>query len=227
VIARTVEVGARGRLANAIAWSVAAYGTRNANDILFAASGPQIGSGYFTNAGATQRVGVEGSITGSWEGFEFHANYGFVNATFRSRLEIQSPNNPAADDNGNIFVIPGDRLPGIPQQTAKFSVDYHLTPAWIVGSEVIFESSKYLRGDEANLQRPLAGYTTLDVRTSYDITRRIEFYAEAENVLDRHYATFGLYGDPTGGGAFPQFSDPRFYTPAAPFGIWAGIKVRL
>jgi iron complex outermembrane receptor protein len=227
VIARTVEVGARGRLANAIAWSVAAYGTRNANDILFAASGPQIGSGYFTNAGATQRVGVEASITGSWEGFEFHANYGFVNATFRSRLEIQSPNNPAADDNGNIFVIPGDRLPGIPQQTAKFSVDYHLTPAWIVGSEVIFESSKYLRGDEANLQRPLAGYTTLDVRTSYDITRRIAFYAEAENVLDKHYATFGLYGDPTGGGAFPQFSDPRFYTPAAPFGIWAGIKVRL
>jgi outer membrane receptor protein involved in Fe transport len=227
VIARTVEVGARGRLANAIAWSVAAYGTRNANDILFAAAGPQIGSGYFTNAGATQRVGAEASITGSWKGYQFHANYGFVNATFRSRLEIQSPNNPAADDNGDILVVAGDRLPGIPRQTAKFSVDYHLTPAWIVGTEVIYESSKYLRGDEANLQKPLAGYTTLDVRTSYDITRRIEFYAEAENVLDKHYSTFGLYGDPTGGGAFPQFTDPRFYTPAAPFGFWAGIKVRM
>jgi iron complex outermembrane receptor protein len=227
VIARTVEVGSRGRLAKALEWSVAAYGTRNANDILFVASGPQIGSGYFKNAGTTQRLGAEASITGSWQRVDFHANYGFVEATFRSRLEIQSPDNPAADGNGNILVTPGDRLPGIPQQTAKLSLDYKLTPAWIVGGEAIYESNKYLRGDEANLQRPLGGYATVDLRTSYDITRQLEFYAEAENILDRHYATFGLYGDPTGGGAFPQFTDPRFYTPAAPFGIWVGIKVRI
>jgi iron complex outermembrane recepter protein len=113
-------------------------------------------------------------------------------------------------------VTPGDRLPGIPQQTAKISLDYKLTTAWIVGGEAIYESNKYLRGDEANLQRPLGGYTTVDLRTSYDVTRQLEFYAEVENLLNRHYATFGLYGDPTGGGAFPQFTDPRFYTPAAP-----------
>jgi iron complex outermembrane receptor protein len=227
VTARTVEVGARGRFANSIAWSVAAYGTRNTNDILFVAAGPQIGSGYFTNVGATQRLGAEASLTGSWGGFDLHANYGFVNATFRSTFEINSPYNPAADANGNILVTPGDRLPGIPQQTAKLSVDRHITSSWIVGIEAINVSNNYLRGDEANLQKPLAGYTTVDLKTSYDITRRIEFYAEAENVLNKHYATFGLYSDPTGGGAFPQFTNPRFYTPAAPFVIWAGIKVRI
>jgi iron complex outermembrane receptor protein len=166
-------------------------------------------------------------LTGSWGRFDFHANYGFVNATFHSTLEINSPYNPGADVNGNILVTAGDRLPGIPQHTAKLSLDYHLTPSWIVGTEAIYASNEYLRGDEANLQKPLSGYHTLDLRTSYDITRRIEFYAEAENVLDRHYDTFGLYSDPTGGGAFPQFTNPRFYTPAAPFGIWAGIKMRL
>ena len=120
-----------------------------------------------------------------------------------------------------------NRLPGIPQQTAKLSVDRHITSSWIVGIEAINVSNNYLRGDEANLQKPLAGYTTVDLKTSYDITRRIEFYAEAENVLNKHYATFGLYSDPTGGGAFPQFTNPRFYTPAAPFVIWAGIKVQI
>jgi hypothetical protein len=35
-----------------------------------------------------------------------------------------------------------------------------------------------------------------------------------------------LYCDPTGNGAFQKFSGPRFYTPAEPFGCWAGAQLR-
>ncbi|MBV9317034.1 MAG: TonB-dependent receptor [Gammaproteobacteria bacterium] len=95
-----------------------------------------------------------------------------------------------------------------------------------IGLEGIFVSSQYLRGDEANLQKPLPGYALLNARFSWQMTPAIGVYFEGENLLDRRYAGFGLYGDPTGNGAFPQFSDPRFYTPAEPFGFRAGVQVR-
>ncbi len=227
VVARSIEFGARGKVDGGIVWSADIYGTRNANDILFVSAGSQVGSGYFTNAGTTQRLGAEASLSGSWRRFDFHADYGFVDATFRSTMPILSVDNPGADANGNITVTPGDRLPGIPEHTVKLSVDFHVTSDWSVGTEALYSSSQYLRGDEANLQKPLAGHATLDLRTSYEVTPRIEVYAEAENILDSHYDSYGLYSDPTGNGAFPNFTNPRFYTPAAPFGVWAGVKVRL
>ena len=45
------------------------------------------------------------------------------------------------------------------------------------------------------------------------------------NILDSRYNSFGVYGDPTGNGAFPAFSDPRLYTPGAPFGFWLGVEL--
>lgn len=61
-----------------------------------------------------------------------------------------------------------------------------------------------IRGDEANLQAPLPGYVVLDADAEYQITKSLVPYIEGENILDRRYATFGLYGDPTGNGAFPS-----------------------
>jgi outer membrane receptor protein involved in Fe transport len=72
VVSRTVELGARGNLLPAWAerhdlalrWSAAAYSAWNANDILFIASGPVPGSGYFANAGTTRRLGFEAELVG-------------------------------------------------------------------------------------------------------------------------------------------------------------------
>jgi iron complex outermembrane recepter protein len=84
-----------------------------------------------------------------------------------------------------------------------------------------------MRGDEANLQRPLAGYVVFNAEAEYRFTDRLEVYVEGENLLDNRYATFGLYGDPTGSGAFPQFTNPRFVVPAEPFSVWAGVRLEL
>jgi hypothetical protein len=56
VVARTLTVGTRGtRSADgwSMDWNADAYVSRNADDIVFVSSGPLIGSGYFTNVGAT------------------------------------------------------------------------------------------------------------------------------------------------------------------------------
>jgi len=86
-------------------------------------------------------------------------------------------------------------------------------------------SEQFLRGDEANLQKPLAGYTVFGAEAEYQLTRSVGLYLSAQNLFDRHYATFGLYSDPTGKGALPQFTDPRFIVPAEPFALSAGVHL--
>ncbi|HLY55608.1 MAG TPA: TonB-dependent receptor [Stellaceae bacterium] len=231
VVARTVELGARGHAPAGgdltLDWSADVYGTRNQNDIIFVAAGPLVGSGFFQNAGTTQRLGAEATLDGKWRQVDFHANYGFVRATFRSNLTVFSDSNPASDDNGFIYVHPGDRLPEVPLHTARLGIGYSLPWGVHVGLDAVLVSSQYLRGDEANLQAPLPGYGVLNARASWQATDRLSFFLEGENILDTRYDSFGLYSDPTGNGAFPNFSNPRFYTPGQPFGVWVGAQLRL
>jgi len=229
VIAQTVETGAKGNAAFdgvTLVWSADVFATRNQNDIIFESSGPTIASGFFANVGNTQRIGADIAAVARWQNFDFRANYGYVDATFQSAFTDPSEDNPAADVNGNIYVKPGDRIPAIPRSTAKFHLGYEATPLLHVAISATLESSQYLRGDEANLQPPLPGYVVFGAEADYQLTKSLNLYVEGDNILDHRYATFGLYGDPTGNGAFPQFTNPRFIVPAQPFGIWAGVRVK-
>lgn len=229
VVARTAEIGINGNAAAGAAafdWSADFYATRNQDDIIFESAGPTIGSGYFANVGTTQRLGAEAAVDAKWNGFDLRANYGFVEATFESPFTDLSPYNPGADANGNIVVKAGDRMPNIPRSSAKFRLGYAATPSLHVAISAMAESAQYLRGDEADLRKPLPGYVVFGAEADYQITQRLQLYVDAQNILDRRYATFGLYGDPTGNGAFPQFTNPRFIVPAQPFGVWIGIHTQ-
>jgi outer membrane receptor protein involved in Fe transport len=230
VIARTIETGVKGNAAFddvTFAWSADIYATRNENDIIFESSGPFIGSGFFANIGATQRIGAEISAEGRWRQFDFRGSYGFVNATFESAFTDLSPNNPGADGNGNIFVKPGDRMPDVPRSSAKLRIGYQATPWLHFALEGLLESAQFLRGDEANLQQTLPGYVVFNADIDYQLTNNLQFYVEGKNIFDNRYATFGLYGDPSGNGTFPQFTNPRFIVPAEPVAIWVGVRAQL
>ena len=58
VVAKTVEMGARGNGAN-MQWAGALYRTDLDNDIQFVASGGAANVGYFQNVGQTRRQGLE------------------------------------------------------------------------------------------------------------------------------------------------------------------------
>jgi iron complex outermembrane recepter protein len=229
VVTRSVEAGARGALDSlagltSVRWSVAGFGSRNRDDIIFVSAGPTLGTGFFKNAGTTQRVGAELRLDGDGGPIHWFVKYGFVDATFRSSFKVASPNHPDAVDD-QIQVTPGDRIPSIPQNTVKIGLDYQVSAKWTIGVESIIASDQFLRGDESNQLDPVGGYGIVNLATRYQINGWAEVFAMIDNVFDAKYNTFGTLGDPTN--VFPDFTDPRFLSPGAPIGGWAGVRIKL
>jgi outer membrane receptor protein involved in Fe transport len=232
VVSYTEEAGLKGESTDIISrqkmmWSVGFFNTLNTNDILSVTS-PLIGRSYFQNAGDTLRQGVEAQIN-YWKGPLFlYAGYNFVNAIFLSDFTLQSPNNPSADANGDIFVTSGDRIPGVPAHKFKAGFEYGLTPRWKAGADLIAASNQYFFGDESNLNAPLGGYAKVNLHTSYDVTDHIQIYGLVDNLFDVHYGVYGTYFDiQEANEAFgTAFLNPQTVVPAPPITAYGGVKVR-
>jgi iron complex outermembrane recepter protein len=240
VVSHTYEAGLRGNFKlpkfapGSFNWHFGLFRTDLDNDIYGVAT--SISSGFFENIGSTQRQGIETSLAYKDEKWSAFLNYSFVLATFESPLTLPSPNNPFADANGNIHVVPGDILPGIPEHQVKLGVDYNVRPNWTVGGVLNVYSDQYLHGDESNQTAPLPGYAVVNLHSTYRVTRNFELFVDIQNVLNARYSTFGEYGDPTGVDApgIPPgavTNGPgvinRFYGPAAPISVFGGLRVRL
>ena len=231
-VARSVEGGLRGRWSSgrgSVDWSVAVYGTRINDDILFVASPELIGTGFFQNAGDTQRVGLDLELTGQFSRLGWYASYGLVEATFESPLELPGDDevNDATTEEGVVEVEPGDRIPGIPRHSFKAGLLQGITSAWDVGLETIVSSSRVFLGDEGNDQAELDGYGIVNLRTAYRLSPSVEIFARVDNLFDIGYETFGVLAELE---VFiedvPDASDPRFVGPGPPRSAFAGLRVR-
>jgi len=231
-VARSVEGGVRGRGAfagAALEWSASVFRTRSRDDILFVASPALLGTGYFQNAGDTQRTGVDLDLSGRVGGTAWYASYGMVRATFESALDLPGNDevNDAADEEGRIVVEPGDRLPGIPRHSLKAGVRQPLTSAWDVAIEAVAASSRVFVGDEGNDQPALGGHGLVNLRTAYRFERGLELFLRVDNLFDARYETFGALAElEVDLDEVPGASDPRFVTPGAPRGALAGLRMR-
>jgi len=159
----------------------------------------------------------------------------YVDATFQSAFTMSSPSNPFQDENGNIQVEPGDRLPGIPKHRIKAGADYDVLPNWTVGGTLVYVSTQFYRGDESNQNPPLPSYQVLNLHTAWRFYKQSELFLSVDNVFDRRYSTYGIFSDPTGVGApgIPpdaNSNDPgvdnRFQNPAAPRSVFGGIRIK-
>ena len=235
VVSHTYEAGLRGQFTlpeivpGQLAWNFGLFRTDLDDDIYGVAT--TISSGFFTNIGSTRRQGIETGLKYKDDRWSAYVNYSLVDATFQSPLTLPSPNNPFADADGNIHVVPGNRLPGIPLNQLKVGADYQIMPNWVVGATLTYFSDQYLKGDEANQNAPLPGYAVVNLHTTYKVTENIELFAKVSNLLDAKYATFAQFGDPTGVGApgVPVSGpavDNRFLAPGAPIAAYGGIRVR-
>ena len=233
VVARTYETGLRGRRtigtsdkAGRIEWDVGVFRTDIDNDILNVPSA-LISSGFFQNVGGTRRQGIEAGIAYRDDKWQVSANYALIDATFQSAITLSSPNNPFADAAGNVQVKPGDHLPGIPQHRLKLNVDYAISDRWTVGGNLIVASDQYFFGDQSNQNPKLAGYYVVNLRSSYRVTDNLEVFGLVQNLFDRKYATFGIFGDvtktPLPGVTTP--SDPRFVSVAPPLAVFGGVRI--
>ncbi len=230
VVSRTVEVGLRGtRELNigTLGWKVGAFRATNADDILAIPSPELQGFGYFQNVGRTRRQGIEAQINLTSKVVQLYASYALVDARFLDALQVGS-NSPFADANGNVQILPGNRIPAIPRNRVKFGIDYSLTDAFKVGGDALFVSNQYFVGDESNQAQRLPGYAVFNVHTSYQINKTFQIYGRVDNVFDNRYATYGTFFDTTdvpnfANGGVP-FTDARSVSPARPRAFYAGLK---
>lgn len=233
VVSRSVEAGLRGEQtdilsARKIAWSLGYFRTQNSDDII-SVDATGTGRSSFANAGETLRQGFELQVD-YWAGRLFaYLGYNYVDATYQSDLTVASRLNPAANPiTGDIFVHPGDRLPGVPAHKFKAGFDYGLTPKWRLGADLIAASDEIFFGDNSNQNKPLGGYAKVNLHTSYDLTDHVQIYALVDNLFDAHYGVFGTYYDVqnTNDTFGTSFTDPRTIVPAPPITAFGGIKLR-
>ena len=231
VVSRSVETGFRGNHklgeGEKVDWNLGVYGARNYDDIIFVMTNPVAGQGYYQNAGITQRVGVEAGTEGDFGDLKLSANYAYTRATFQGYNLLSSPNNDQANSNGQIQVVPGDRMPGIPLHSLKLGASYQITKAWNVGLDSKIETQRVMYGDQSNTMNKLGAINTVGTSTSYAIRENAVFYARVDNLFNQHYAASGTVGDPTAGGLFPQYGNANsiFLVPGQPQTFWAGLRL--
>ena len=246
VVARTVELGARGNLPDQrLVWSADVFHTVNSNDIQFVATAAN--AGYFDNVGNTRRQGFDLSLGGKEGGLNWHLTYSFVDATFQSNFEVSAESNSTADADGNILVRPGDRIPLIPKNTGRLVLDYDLTPKWNIGGNLIAASGSYLHGNENNANQAggtngegayisgsgwIPGYAVVNLQSTYHVTKHAEVFARLINLFDKQYATAGFLTSSSfnpNGSFIPNpnnWPNENAISPAAPRAIWVGMRVQ-
>lgn len=221
VVARTYEVGARGRpprLGNpsALEWSVGLFRTDLEDDILFSLTQAG-GGGFFRNVAGTRRQGVEAGLGGEWKRLRYSLSYAYVDATYQSGETLAS-----VTEADGVRIRAGDRIPGIPRHNLKLGADVEVLKDLWIGADVIATSGSFLRGDDGNRQAMVDGYATLDLRARYRPFRHVELWARVDNATDVHSETGGARN-------FNAFGNPiaveRFVAPGPPIGGWGGVRV--
>ena len=241
VISHNAEIGARGNATAGLQWSVAVFHTDLRDDIQFISSGGGATSaGYFRNVGNTRRQGVELGLQGHVDALTLSARWSLVDATFRTPLVLNSPNNSTAapigcPDCADIHVRPGNHLPGIARNTLKLHGEWQFRKGAIVGMTLTSQGATYARGDENNADANgrVPGFTLVNLDARLPLGGGWEGFANVDNVFDRRTSNFGALGqnvftapgqtfDATG----TTWRSEQFRVAGAPRGAWIGITWR-
>ena len=234
VVAKTWEAGFRGDLTEFmekgdLKWNLGFFHTTNHSDIIFNRGGDSISEGFFSNIGQTRRYGIEAGLTANYQelfsdidNWHFSANYTYLNARFMDSFVIQNP----LDNNLASRVKRGDRIPGLPEHIFKASLGVDLWQRWSIAIDTLYSGDQFLRGDEANETSRLGGYWIFNARTEVKVTDNVTLFGSIDNIFDRKYKTFGVYGDATEV-LGDDFNNGQFVSPGAPRAGWIGIKLSI
>jgi outer membrane receptor protein involved in Fe transport len=232
VVSRTVETGLRGKVAQDTQWSAAIYRTELTDDIQFISSGgAAVNAGFFQNVGNTRREGLELALNTRWDALRVSARYSYVDATYESSFSENSPNNSTADANGAIQVQPGERIPGIPRHNLKLRLQYDFGERASLGTNVIYSSSIFARGDENNqdVNGRIPGYAVVNLDGRYGLGKGLYLFARVVNLFNKQYSNFGVLGQNFFTGPGNTFDgsnsvNEQFRGPGGPRGGWIGLR---
>ncbi|NBY32858.1 MAG: TonB-dependent receptor, partial [Betaproteobacteria bacterium] len=206
VIAKSFELGARGKTDSQLNWNTGLFHSRNSDDILFVANSSS--TGYFKNFGKTKRVGAELGANKSWGKLSYAANYTYLKATYETDEEVGSPYNSEAEG-GIIHIKAGNQIPLIPKQLLKLQASYQFTPKYNSGLQLISVGSSYARGNENNKHQygvenesgitsygsgKVPAYTVFNWVGTYQETPQLTYFSNITNLFNRKYYTSGQLG---------------------------------
>lgn len=232
VVAHTLEAGLRGGQAvldtGRVDWKAGFFRTNSTNDIIALASTIP-GRQFFSNVPSTLRQGAEAEVVFHYGNLMAYMNYAFVDATYQFAKFLASPNNPFANADGNVFVTPGDHIPGIPRHLVKFGMEYAFTSKFRFGADVLIAGAQYLVGDDANQNPKLPLYWTTNLHANYQLTDNVQIFGLINNLFNNRNATYGTFFDTSTGAqqATPIIftNDPRMVTPLPPVSFYGGVRM--
>ncbi len=235
VVSRTLEAGLRGDMGKALRWHAGVYRTLNTDDILFV--GTSTSAGYFTNYGKTQRQGLEIGLKGAAGRVDWHVDYSWLQATFRSSACLLGANNSTrgttaectgGGQDDEIFVQQGNRIPGLPEHSVKLGLAWRVSDWLKLGGDVQAFSSQYVRGNENNQHQAgtatdlngntrtftgpgkIDGYAILNLNAEAALGSGWQLFAKVNNVFDKRYASAAALAENpfvNAGAAFEPDSD--------------------
>ena len=166
-------------------------------------------------------------------------------------LNFSAPPAIAANDaglglDGNIQVVPGDRIPQTPRNLLKAYADF--TPTSKLSIDLDFEAvgRSFARGNENNQDQPdgvyylgpgfSPGYGVTNLGAHYQVRKQLQFFVQIDNIFDhRYYTAAQLNTTPfdNNGNFIPRpFSsntdavrNSTFFSPGAPRGVFGGMKI--
>ncbi|MBI1846786.1 MAG: TonB-dependent receptor [Candidatus Rokubacteria bacterium] len=217
VVARSWEIGLRARPVDGVRVELAAFRT-DVRDDIFSVSPTGTTGLFFENVGATRREGIEAGVrlapAGAWETY---ANYTLTRATFQDRAVLFTPRDPDGE-----VIRPGNRLPLVPAHRVNAGVTVRPAPWVSLTAEARYVGAQYLRGDEANVARPLAPHWVADVGGAL-LFGPFEAFARVNNALNARHATFATFAV---NGREPGHPIQRFLSPAPPINVVLGAQYR-
>jgi outer membrane receptor for ferrienterochelin and colicin len=170
------------------------------------------------------------------DSFNWSAAISYVDATYQDGYVADTANNTS-----NAAVVPGNRIPGIPDLQLKLRGSYQITSAWRVGSNIVYMGSSYLQANEnngyqANPAKSYFGngkadaYTVVHLDTTYKIENsNWQLLGKINNLFDTKFNTGGIQGHSLFDYKQPfayQGDDYRdsLFAPGAPRALWVGVK---
>ena len=121
----------------------------------------------------------------------------------------------------------GNRVPLVPQLRASGGFDLRLPAGLELSADVLYVGSQVLDNDDLNTQEELGAYATVNAKLRWTHQgsgkgHAFGAFVECRNLLDREYATRGIYAFD-----FSTFSNAVFVTPAPGLRLFAGLEWKL
>ena len=185
---------------------MALFLTDTVDEIIFDPDAPPGLFGTNVNAGETRRRGVEVSLRGQMtKRLGYFANATLLDAEFRAQPLL------------------GNEVPLVPGERYAAGLDLRLPAGIGLQVEMLHVGRQLLDSDDLNERQPLAAYSVVDVRATWDLPGRAStvLFVDISNLFDRLYATRGIFAYD-----FANSRNDDFFTPAPGRRMRAGVRWR-